>query len=163
MEYNVSYSGSLIFPSRLAPDIIDAIKRTFEETVSMNDTDGCIIGIGGYNSHYNEEDICAVLTKAQKAGGFGTVHFSEEDDEFWKFVVSEEGVKKISGRIVYDDDPEKKKLEHLRSAFESYVWNDYHASDAEYISEALSCAGCSDEDIRELGFGFAISEEIKED
>ena len=43
-------------------------------------------------------------------------------------------------------------LERFVEQFKSYVRNDAEAADPEYILEALQQAGCTDQDIKSLGF-----------
>ena len=52
------------------------------------------------------------------------------------------------------------KYERLLSIFRSYVDADYNAvAETEYVYTALSSAGCTRDEIEELGFGFVIPEE----
>lgn len=52
------------------------------------------------------------------------------------------------------------KYERLLSIFRSYVDADCNAAaETDYVYTALTSAGCADEEIEELGFGFVIPEE----
>ena len=54
------------------------------------------------------------------------------------------------------------KYERLLSIFRSYVDADCNsAAETEYVYTAFSSAGCTKEEIEELGFGFVIPEDEK--
>ena len=47
-------------------------------------------------------------------------------------------------------------FERLLTIFQNYVANDYEASDADYVYEALTQAGLDEDEFEEYGFGWLL-------
>ena len=111
------------------------------------------------NEKYYGDEVEEMLNKVASLAPIeeGELAYLGEDDCLWRFIYGDGVWHEENGEVCYPVG--SLSYDRLLSILQSYVGNDAEATaEREYPKDALYNAGCSDDDIRALGFDWLLDE-----